>query len=988
MVHGIKILLVEDEPIIAMAEKAALEQYGYRVVHAISGEKALEVVRNDAAVQLVLMDIDLGSGMDGSETAQLILQQRELPIVFLSSHTDRQTVEKTQAITSFGYVVKNSGVTVLDASIRMAFRLNESERRFESLFEHMPDAFALHEVSFDHTGNPVDYRFIEVNDVFLKRVNLPREALVGQNARTLFPGTEDLWLDSLGRVAKTGVPETVGGFSSELKRHYRAHLYCPRIGYCAGVFTDVTEAREKEMESWRLAQVILHSADFIGLADLQTKAFFVNPAGKKMVGLRDDDEVRQTNILDYFLPEDHDYVEQTIIPAVMETGRWSGEFRLRHFRSGDAIPVYYDLFLTEDPETGEATNLTTITRDMTDQVRVNERFRMLFNRSNDAIIVHRLNSDGVPGRNVEVNDRACEMLQYSREEMLTMSPADVVPPDIAQEIPTHAAELAQAGRLTFETENLRRDGVAIPVEVSAYLFEESGSQFILSTVRDISDRKTAESRFRRKSSEYETIFNASQDALFLVAVNEDGSFRFLRNNRAHQILTGISEEQFRGKTPGEILGQRDAEAVEEKYRRCVETGSFLSYQETLTFPTGTRTWKTTLTPVPETGRVSYLVGSAVDITERVQLGRNQDLLVTAARELQQYTLDSVDYQRITDLIREISGAAYAVLNVVDPGGKDFSTVASSGTSRHLQRATEVLGVPLVGRHWPHNPVREERLSGAKTTIFSSIADLAKGGLSANLSTMVASIFDIGPVAVVRTMMNDHTQGDLTLLFRLGTTLTNIPAAELFADMVGMLLARMEIEAANRQLISHQETLLREVQHRIKNTMQTMSSLLNMQGSSVKDAQSRFKSMEVLYDQLYRSETHGSGTLDAYLQDLVVRIVALFPGGDALKVDTAGLGEGCELDAKRLTTVGLIVNELVTNAMKYAFPDPSRGTLSVGVTCQSEVISITVKDNGPGGLPAQATGFGLTVVHALATQLQGTAVVDDRDGVSWVVQFTR
>jgi DNA-binding NarL/FixJ family response regulator len=69
------------------------------------------------------MDVDLGEGMDGTEAAKRILADRTIPVVFLSSHTEREVVQKTEGITSYGYVVKHSGETVLMASIRMAFRL-------------------------------------------------------------------------------------------------------------------------------------------------------------------------------------------------------------------------------------------------------------------------------------------------------------------------------------------------------------------------------------------------------------------------------------------------------------------------------------------------------------------------------------------------------------------------------------------------------------------------------------------------------------------------------------------------------------------------------------------------------------------------------------------------------------------------------------------------------------------------------------------------
>lgn len=121
-----RLLLVEDEAIIAMSEAQILTRHGYEVVTARSGEEALEAVDSDRDISLVLMDIDLGTGMDGTEAAERILEGYDLPIAFLSSHTEPGIVERTEGISSYGYIVKNSGETVLIASIKMAYRLHEA----------------------------------------------------------------------------------------------------------------------------------------------------------------------------------------------------------------------------------------------------------------------------------------------------------------------------------------------------------------------------------------------------------------------------------------------------------------------------------------------------------------------------------------------------------------------------------------------------------------------------------------------------------------------------------------------------------------------------------------------------------------------------------------------------------------------------------------------------------------------------------------------
>lgn len=123
------ILLVEDDAIIAMAEAQTLERFGHRVITVSSGELAVDAVAAMPEIDLVLMDIHLGSGIDGTQAATLILKLRDLPLIFLSSHTEREVVEKTEGITSYGYIVKNSGETVLLASIKMALRLFDAKMK-------------------------------------------------------------------------------------------------------------------------------------------------------------------------------------------------------------------------------------------------------------------------------------------------------------------------------------------------------------------------------------------------------------------------------------------------------------------------------------------------------------------------------------------------------------------------------------------------------------------------------------------------------------------------------------------------------------------------------------------------------------------------------------------------------------------------------------------------------------------------------------------
>lgn len=146
------ILLVEDDPIIALANQRTIERAGYHVITASSGEEAIPAAVTGSEIDLVLMDIDLGSGMSGTEAAEIILREQDIPLTFLSSHTDPELVNKTEGITGYGYIVKNTGETVLLASIKMALRLHSSERRFSRVLSEVREV-AIQGYSSDGSTN-------------------------------------------------------------------------------------------------------------------------------------------------------------------------------------------------------------------------------------------------------------------------------------------------------------------------------------------------------------------------------------------------------------------------------------------------------------------------------------------------------------------------------------------------------------------------------------------------------------------------------------------------------------------------------------------------------------------------------------------------------------------------------------------------------------------------------------------------------------------
>ena len=127
-------------------------------------------------------------------------------------------------------------------------------------------------------------------------------------------------------------------------------------------------------------------------------------------------------------------------------------------------------------------------------------------------------------------------------------------------------------------------------------------------------------------SVYEAIFREMSDAVFLIDVEqtgEDYTFTYQRNNASHQQRTGLSEDELRGQSPHELLGDDQGAVVAGNYRRCVEQKESIEYEEQLALPAGTSHWETKLTPITEAGKVTRIVGVSRDITEQKE--REQEL---------------------------------------------------------------------------------------------------------------------------------------------------------------------------------------------------------------------------------------------------------------------------------------------------------------------------------------------------------------------------
>jgi two-component sensor histidine kinase len=213
----------------------------------------------------------------------------------------------------------------------------------------------------------------------------------------------------------------------------------------------------------------------------------------------------------------------------------------------------------------------------------------------------------------------------------------------------------------------------------------------------------------------------------------------------------------------------------------------------------------------------------------------------------------------------------------------------------------------------------------------------------------------------------------------------------------ILIERKSAENKISILLKENELILKEVHHRIKNNMNTTYGLIALQAESITDPQakraledsaSRVQAMITLYEELFISGNYSEVSMKKYLPLLAERIISNFPKREMITLDVSS--DDFTIDEKKLSGIGLIVNELLTNIMKYAFVGKDSGKISISLLNKENKVLLCICDNG-NGIPenidlGNSTGFGLSLVDMLTKQLEGKLSFESNNGTKVILEF--
>jgi PAS domain S-box-containing protein len=251
--------------------------------------------------------------------------------------------------------------------------------------------------------------------------------------------------------------------------------------------------------------------DFVCLASSHGEPFYLNPAGRRMLGLAEEQDVSTTSLHDYYAPESWDQLRDTAVPAVNKSGQWTGSCRLHNLQSGKFIDVQTTMLRVKSPDGNRPTTLAIIHREISDRLKLEQalaesqaRKHAILESSLDPIIT--INHEGII---TEFNRAAEQTFGYTRDKIIGTKPTDVLfssSMGVAEQERIERYLSAGEGSLLgmrVEVTAARANGESFPAEMAMTISQEHNAPVMSFFFRDISARKKAEMEQARYAAELE-----------------------------------------------------------------------------------------------------------------------------------------------------------------------------------------------------------------------------------------------------------------------------------------------------------------------------------------------------------------------------------------------------------------------------------------------------------------------------------------------------
>jgi PAS domain S-box-containing protein len=566
-------------------------------------------------------------------------------------------------------------------------------------------------------------------------------------------------------------------------------------------------------------------------------------------------------------------------------------------------------------------------------------YKSIFESSLEAILLSKPD-----GTIMAANPKAQEMFGYSEEQLCIIGRSGIIDaedPNLSMLLEERRIKDKSISELTF----IRSNGEKFPALVSSHIFrDDNGMEKISTTIRDLKEFKNQELALTKSEQRYINLFENMMEGYSYCKMLYDHNgdpddWIYLEVNQSFEQLTGL--QNVKGKRVTEVIP--DVKELEpdlfEIYGRVALTGvheKFELYFKPL------KVWLNISVYMPEK---EHFVAIFDNITQRKlaeeELINSQkkylNLFQNAQIGIFRAKIDEPDILEVNKKILQMSGYT-----------------------------------------------EEELLSGDYSGRWVDPGQLNK---------IMSEVMTEGS-AINREVSLYNKDGDVR------TTLISFklyPDEGYFEGTVQDITERKELELMLKKSLEEKDLLIKEIHHRVKNNLMVISSLLSLQSRYIKDkearglfreSQNRARSMALIHERLYRSDDLKRIEFGDYILSLSKELFHLYAadGHIELKIDV----DDIYLDINTSIPLGLIVNEIVTNSLKHAFPDGRMGKIRVDFHKTDEYYEFKVNDNGigfPEDLDFENTdSLGLQMVTSLTRQIEGNIELDRSHGTVFKISF--
>ena len=686
------------------------------------------------------------------------------------------------------------------------------------------------------------------------------------------------------------------------------------------------------------------------------KIEYVNPAAEYTFGYEVSELSGKSSKFPIF-PEDWPLVEEN------SRRRLSGEveaikYQFRGVRKDGAV-IWLETFGSVMEYQGRPAIIGTLT-DITDRVQTErdlrlerQRFQVLSEHA-----PHGLAMISKEGEFNYVNPRFKELFGYGLQDIpVGIQWFNMAFPDLTEKpatICTWLKELEECEPempMSREFDITGKDGLKKVVRSRAVQLDNGDH---LMTCEDITERKKEKEALIKREAELRASyaqFQAFMDNGPIIAFMRDDQGRYVYVNKVFLNINKFSSAQVLGKTAYQIWPEEMAYKVTKEDINVLESNVTVSTVESLVYHTGhERDWWLFRFPIQDADGRKYVGGVGLDLTQRIKAQKALEANEARFRQI---------YERVPIMIHS-SDRDGIVRNV------NSKWLSHMGYDRD-----EVIGRRLHNFLLP-DPALPEGTWRTELWANGIVSNVQRQWIKKD-----GSLIDVVLDAII---IDDPILGRVTLTA--------------VHDITGLKRAEEQIKKS----LEEKEILLREINHRVKNNLQIISSLLRLQSRQVphdgyslmlRDTQNRLYTMALIHEKLYQSKEVIQIDVEPYLRSLVAHLFYLH-GARSSRIEPIIEAYGIQLKVDKADPLGLIANELVSNCLKYAFPRDGKGVIRIALSLESHEFEFVVSDNGVGlgddfDLSNVET-LGLHLVTALVRQLHGVITVKRTEGTEVRIRF--